>query len=78
MGLGMCWEGVFFSLLWFLAPGNELLSPQILTHFPQQEMLSPLPLPPREMLCCGRCQIHTGSLYFFFLLYELTGVLAHP
>lgn len=77
MWVWVCWEKGFFSLLWFLAPGNELLFPQILTHFPQQEMLTPLPFPPREMLCCGRCQIHAGSLYFF-LLYGLTGVLAHP
>lgn len=52
-------------MLWFLAPGNELLFPQI------------LPFPPREMLCCGRCWIHPGSLYSF-QLYGLTGVLGHP
>lgn len=64
-GFGCVLGRGFLSFLWFLAPGNELLSPQILTHFPQREMLTPLPFPPRELLHYGRCQIHAGSLYFF-------------
>lgn len=42
-----CLSGMgFLSTLWFLAPGNEVLCPQILT---------PLPFPQWEMLCRGRC-----------------------
>lgn len=76
-GFGCVLGRGFFSLLCFLAPGNELLFPEILTHFPQREMLPPPPFPAREMLCCGRCWIHAGSLVLF-QLYGLTGVLAHP
>lgn len=42
-GFGCVLGRGFLSLLWFLAPGSELLFPQILTHFPQREMLAPLP-----------------------------------
>lgn len=45
-GFGCVLGRGFLSLLWFLAPGNKLLFPQILTHFPPREMLTPLPFPP--------------------------------
>ena len=61
-GLGCVSGRGFLSVPWFLAPGNELLCPQILT---------PLPFPQRDMLCCGRCsrwddadRVHPGSPTF--------------